>query len=110
HIRYDADHFPTDLMFEETGDRENYQGRYILRHPWNGKPVCEQARQYLGGLPKRFSREAINLAELTGWDIETIFDKMEANGQPLDVRLIGNSGPKPGNGAPWWQRLWPGTR
>ena len=52
HIRYDAENFPTDIAFKETNNRENYQGRYILRHPWDGKPVCEAARAYLGGLPK----------------------------------------------------------
>ena len=33
HVRYDADHFPEDLTFQETADRTNFQGRYVLRHP-----------------------------------------------------------------------------
>ncbi len=28
HVRYDAAHFPEDLMFQETADRANFQGRY----------------------------------------------------------------------------------
>ena len=36
HVRYDRDHFPEDLVFQETGDRTNFQGRYVLRHPWTG--------------------------------------------------------------------------
>jgi len=36
HLRYDAAHFPEDLVFQETGDRGNFQGRYVLRHPWTG--------------------------------------------------------------------------
>src|SRR6185295_9421132 len=41
HLRYDSEHFPEDLVFQETADRENFQGRYILRHPWTGKDSCE---------------------------------------------------------------------
>ena len=40
HVRYDKDHFPEDLIFQETGDRQNFQGRYILRHPWTGTASC----------------------------------------------------------------------
>ena len=36
HLRYDAAHFPEDLVFQETADRTNFQGRYVLRHPWTG--------------------------------------------------------------------------
>jgi len=32
HVRYDKNHFPEDLIFQETGDRQNYQGRYVIRH------------------------------------------------------------------------------
>jgi len=30
HVRYDAEHFPEDLMFQETGDRQNFQVRDAL--------------------------------------------------------------------------------
>jgi hypothetical protein len=30
HVRYDNAHFPEDLVFQETGDRVNFQGRYVL--------------------------------------------------------------------------------
>ena len=36
HVRYDAEHFPDDLRFQETADRSNFQGRYVLHLPWNG--------------------------------------------------------------------------
>ena len=36
HVRYDAAHFPEDLVFQETGDRTNFQGRYVLRHRLDG--------------------------------------------------------------------------
>ena len=39
HVRYDAEHFPEDLVFQETGDRTNFQGRYVMRHPWTRQPA-----------------------------------------------------------------------
>jgi hypothetical protein len=78
HLRYDRDHFPEDLVFQETGDRENFQGRYILRHPWKGEPKCEAAKAYLKAQPKAREQEAQNLARLTGWKIETIRDRAAA--------------------------------
>ncbi len=47
HLRYDGAHFAEDLHFRETADRDNFQGRYVLRHPWRGQPACEAARDYL---------------------------------------------------------------
>ncbi|HKO01429.1 MAG TPA: DUF2330 domain-containing protein, partial [Thermoanaerobaculia bacterium] len=53
HVRYDREHFPEDLVFQETGDRTNFQGRYVLRHPWTGEAKCEAGQRYLESLPKR---------------------------------------------------------
>src|SRR5437867_6169511 len=58
HVRYDAAHFPEDLVFQETADRGNFQGRYILRHPWKGTEVCEAAKRYREELYRRADREA----------------------------------------------------
>ena len=69
HVRYDARHFPEDLVFQETADRTNFQGRYVLRHEWKGTGSCEAAQRYLNDLPSRREREAQNLASLTGWNI-----------------------------------------
>ena len=96
HVSYDAAHFPEDLMFKETGDRSNFQGRYVLRHPYKGEARCEAAERYRAGLPERFEKEARTLANLTGWDIETIREDMNAAGQPFD---------EPPS-EPWWRRLW----
>ncbi len=98
HVSYDADHFPEDLMFKETGDRSNYQGRYVLRHPYKGDAECEAAEAYRAELPKRFEAEAQTLATLTGWDIDDIRDKMDDGGQSFEP-------PKP---TPWWKKLWGG--
>ena len=43
HVRYDGAHFPEDPVFQETGDRSNFQGRYILRHAWTGTETCSEA-------------------------------------------------------------------
>ncbi|MCH7908628.1 MAG: DUF2330 domain-containing protein, partial [Candidatus Hydrogenedentes bacterium] len=100
HLRYDAEHFPEDLLFQETGDQSNFQGRYVLRHPWAGSGDCEQARAYLRTLPARFSTEAQTLANLTGWDYAEIQRKMRENGQM--ARVI----PDERDTEPWWRRIW----
>ena len=92
HVRYDNAHFPEDLVFQETGDRSNFQGRYVLRHAWTGDDTCGAAPAYRQSLRERRAREAEQLASLTGWNIAEIRKKMGE-----DV-----AGPE----APWWQRLW----
>ncbi len=94
HLRYDQKTFPEDLFFQETKDQQNFQARYVLRHPWKGDPnQCEAARQYFETtLPKREETQAQNLATLTGWDIGEI-RKKAGYGQL----------PKP---KPWWHNLW----
>jgi hypothetical protein len=81
HVRYDATTFPEDLMFQETADRSNFQGRYILRHPFKGEANCPAGMEYARGLDIRFAQEAATLATLTGWDMADIRRKMAANGQ-----------------------------
>ncbi len=95
HVRYDADHFPEDLRFRETTDRSNFQGRYVLRHPWSGPARCEAAKNYFEGLPKRFEREARNLASFTDWPVEEIRSKMEGGGQSFRTQGDDPSGGKP---------------
>ncbi len=76
HVRYDRDHFPDDLVFQETGDRQNYQARYVLHHPWKGTTQCEAGHIYLRTLDERRENEARNLAQLTGWKLEEIRRRM----------------------------------
>jgi hypothetical protein len=78
HVRYDREHFPEDIVFQETGDRRFIQGRYIIRHPWRGESKTEEAREYFAGLPKRREAEAQTTARLTGWPIERIRSKQAA--------------------------------
>ena len=93
HVRYDAAHFPEDLVFMETKDRENFQGRYVLQHPWQGAAGCRAGDHYWNSLPERYRREADTLADLTGWRVAEIQARMETTGQsftakPADSRSI----------------------
>ncbi len=76
HVRYDRQHFPEDLVFQETGDRQNFQARYVLHHPWTGNSDCEAARDYRHSLRERQEKEARNLASLTGWSLSEVRSKM----------------------------------
>ncbi len=94
HVRYDAAHFPTDLVFQETGNRENFQGRYVMRHPFEGA-TCPAAGAYYEAVRARQRREAEQLASLTGWKLSTILGKLD----------LSRWGPGGDDGS-WWQRIW----
>ena len=97
HLRYDKAHFPEDLVFQETGDRTNFQGRYVLRHPWSGEAKCDLGKKYLATLPERHRTEARALADLTGWETADIYKKM---GFDAD-------GPKgSADDRKWYQKMW----
>ena len=96
HVRYDKAHFPEDLVFQETGDRTNFQGRYVLRHAWTGDDSCGPAREYRETLRQRHEAEAARLASLTGWDLPGIRKQMGLDQRPgVPVRQPA-----------WWERLW----
>src|SRR5262245_5963093 len=95
HVRYDAARFPDDLVFQETGDRTNFQGRYVLQHPFKGEDRCEAAARYRAALRERAEREAGTLASLTGWSIDDIRRKM---GPAYGVV---RADPRP-----WWKKMW----
>ena len=94
HLRYDHEHFPEDLFFQETADRTNFQGRYVLRHPWEGSARCAAAEAYTRELAHRQEREAMSLASLTGWQIREIRRQMR-----LATRAVPD-------GEPWWRKIW----
>ncbi len=102
HLRYDGSTFPEDLKFQVTGDRQNYQGRYVLRHPWRGDYTsCEAAGTYANGLVERWDEEAKTLAKLTGWDINDIRERMAEDGYSASAINVETKPSKP-----WWSRLW----
>ena len=76
HAQYTKDQMPEDLMFRETSNRENYQGRYVLNRPFTGRITCEYGRQYVKDTRLRLRREALNLAEITGWSPRSIEDRI----------------------------------
>ena len=94
HVRYDADHFPEDLVFQETSDRGNFQARYVLQHPYTGVMNCSEADAYRRSVGERRAREAETLASLTGWSMEDIRRKM------------GPDAPGPEGDPGWWKRIW----
>ncbi len=94
HLRYDSDGFPEDLEFHETGDRTNFQGRYVIRHPYRGALRCD-AGDYHAAVRKRQEREALALADLTGWDLADIRARIDFLGEDSD-----------GADEPWWKKLW----
>lgn len=93
HVRYDAEHFPEDLVFQETADRSNFQGRYVLRHPYTGPATCDAAERYREEVRLRQEKEAKTLASLTGWRLEQIRKKMKLGGTVTA-------------GQKWYEKLW----
>ncbi|MBX7058379.1 MAG: DUF2330 domain-containing protein [Leptospirales bacterium] len=91
HIRYTGESFPSDIVFQETSDRGNFQGRYIMRHAYNGPAECAAGKEYRRSLPARHEQEAQSLAALTGWSIDSIRARMGQNGPPPERA--------------WWQRV-----
>jgi hypothetical protein len=92
HLRYTPATLPEDLMFQETKDRQNFQVRYVLRHPWQGEAnACPEAKTYLDAVARRQQLEAQTLANLTGWNLNAIRARMNIDAAPA---------PK------WWEGLW----
>ena len=97
HVRYDAEHFPEDLVFQETANRQNFQGRYVLRHQAQGDLSCPAGQSYLAQVAVRKSKEAQTLARLTGWELNAIREKAG----------LKTMSPKPiEEPTTWWQKIW----
>jgi hypothetical protein len=92
HVRYDSERFPEDLMFQETGDQQSFQGRYVMHHPYRGEIRCEAGEQYRRQLSDRRRGEAQTLAKLTGWSPDMIRDRMGPDATPATQN--------------WWKSLW----
>ena len=95
HVRYDAQHFPEDLVLQETADKNNFQARYVLRHPWKGEETsCPASEEYRREVLKRQENEARQLADLTGWKQADIRAQMNLGSNTVDAQ------------EKWWQKLW----
>jgi len=118
HVRYNREDYPQDLVFQQTPNKENFQGRYVVRHPAKGDFSCEAGQQYLKDLRERRVKEVEQLAELTNRDvagyndyineyahlivpqndwIDGEFDNTIKNGLDLWLGMQPN--------APWWKKL-----
>jgi hypothetical protein len=96
HVRYTRNKFPEDLMFQETGNQENFQGRYVMNHQFKGDLSCDAGKKYQQLLRPRMEREASNLANLTGWSIRDINSKIS----------FPNTPPKSNPNPQFWQNIW----
>ncbi len=91
HIRYTRNTFPEDLQFQETANRQLFQGRYVINHPYMGEMSCDAADAYKQSVRQRQEQEIQNLARLTNWNINTIRHQVQfVNAEP---QL-------------WWRQLW----
>jgi hypothetical protein len=97
HVRYDNAHFPEDLVFQQTADRSNFQGRYVVRHAWKGGETCPATEVYRHSLRDRQEQEAQRLVALTGWDASEIRSKMKLGAEVRQAQPISGT---------WWERLW----
>lgn len=114
HVRYRRDKFPEDLMFQETGNQQFFQGRYVLRHPFKGEAKCAAGDRYRREVVKRQEQEAQTLANLTGWNLNEIrrqLPKVEVNASSWWDGLWKQSIQKSSDSAKqesggWWRSLW----
>lgn len=93
HVRYNRNLYPQDLRFQETPNRDFFQGRYVIRHPYEGQANCSEADQYYERVRDRQERNAKNLANLTGWELSDIKGKIDF------VKTEENTSEA------WWQRI-----
>lgn len=94
HVRYNRRKFPEDLKFRETANKNLFQGRYILNHPFKGTIACKEKNSYQKMVRERQEREVQNLARLTNWDINEIRKKAVLTQY------------KPTNDRPFWEQIW----
>jgi hypothetical protein len=96
HLRYDKQHFPEDLVFQTTADRENWQARYIIHHPYSGTDECPELARYRKTVWERRRKEASNYCDLTGARMAEV---------KLQMGVEGNWS-KSYETATWWERIW----
>ncbi len=78
HFAYDKSGFQRDLLLNVTDDRSNFQGRYVMNHPWDGDMQCPEAKDYIADTRKRLRSEGKTLRRLTGWKQSTIDNNIRA--------------------------------
>lgn len=67
HVTYDRAHYPQDLLFQETPNKETYQVRYVRHNPPAYNEFgCTAGQYYLRDLRERRITELDNYKQLTG--------------------------------------------
>ncbi|MDA7423662.1 DUF2330 domain-containing protein [Thalassococcus lentus] len=79
HARYSKGQMKKDIQFRATDNRRNFQGRYIMWHPFDGDLNCggkeeyqASAKAYILRTRKRLQSEARQLRKMTGWPMSSI--------------------------------------
>ncbi len=93
HLTYDRAHFPQDLLFQETANKEKFQGRYIITYPASGDLSCAEGQTYIKDLGKRRWNELYTYQWLTGRDITAHYDYPKE----FDRYLTGGAAKKQGS-------------
>ncbi|MEM9484689.1 MAG: DUF2330 domain-containing protein [Cyanobacteria bacterium P01_F01_bin.116] len=77
HVRYSRDKFPEDLMFQNTSNRQFFQGRYVTRHAFTGSLDCPaRLREEYPDIEARRQLE-----DQTGQDYDDIVSGAQDRGQ-----------------------------
>ena len=74
HARYD-ERFDQDIALGVTADRQNFQGRYVMREPFRGELTCP-AKEYVAMVRDRTKSEAEMVERLTGWPRKRIWEEI----------------------------------
>ncbi len=96
HLRYDSRNWPEDLVLQETGDRVNWQARYVIHHPYPGDEECAERKPYLEKVRERRQNEAANYALLTGISESKVRERMG----------VRDDWSRAEEDVSWWDRLW----
>jgi hypothetical protein len=112
HVRYGRSYFPQDLVFQETPNRENFQGRYIITHPAVGDLQCNAGQNYLKEQIRQRQREVQNLSSLTGWNTSSygpyIHENLSQIKKPIlrqEALIPESEEPAPNSERRWWFSL-----
>lgn len=68
HVRYRTETFPQDLMFQDTPDKDPFQGRYVVHRVADSYFECKVGQQYLQALIGTRKAELKTMEKLTGWN------------------------------------------
>lgn len=69
HVRYNRANFPQDLVFTETSNKTNFQGRYVVHTPAQVYEDCDEIQSYFQKVTNRRYEELANYEDLTGEDV-----------------------------------------